>query len=192
MEEKNTFFIDDSEISIENKGENKGRITVFNKQKGSYEMYWGAMGGTIEEFLVRINSDYFTDKLLGKTSMQVFDCRGTFASLRKFIREDIGLPWYRYQEFQANLRENLNLFQERCQEYNSDKYFVDHFYDYLCRYPSFYLIDDIYEQERIKKEFKSISEPWNFIQTKESDTTKWLKLLHVKIKKKLQSKHFKK
>lgn len=183
-----SFFVGGTEIILENKGENKGQITVNDKSKGTYQMYWGAMGGNIQDFLLQINSDYFTDKLLGVMSTQTFDCKGTFAAVRKFIREELDLPWYKHQDFQANLRENLNLFQERCEEYNSDKYFVDHFHDYLYRYPSFYLIDDRYEQERIENEFQNISEPWNFIQTKESDTAKWLKSLHSKIKRKLQSK----
>lgn len=182
-----SFNIKDTLITLENKGVNKGQINVSDNQYGNYSMYWGAMGGTIQEFIIQINSDYFTDKLLGAAPTTTFDVRATFASLRKYIRTELELPWYKHQEFQANLRENLNLFQERCTEYNSDQYFVDHFHDYLYRYPSFYLIDDRFDQERIESEFQNISEPWNFIQTKESDTAKWLKALHFKIKARLLS-----
>ena len=181
-----SFFVGGTEIILENKGENQGQITINDKELGAYQMYWGAMGGTIQDFLMRINSDYFTDKLLGVRSTQVFDVKRTFAALRKYIRTEVGLPWYKHQEFQSNLRENLNLYQERCEEYNSEKYFVDHFTDYLCRYPSFYLIDDRFEQERIEGELHNISEPWNFICTKESQEAKWLKSLHCKIKRKLE------
>ena len=183
-----SFFIGGTEIILENKGENQGQITVNDKDKGTYQMYWGAMGGTIEDFLLQINSDYFTDKLLGVMSTQTFDCKGTFAAVRKFIRQEIDLPWYKHLDFQKNLRDELNYFQERCTEYNSDQYFVDHFSDYLDRRLKFFLIDDRWERERIEKDFKNISEPWHFIQTKESDTAKWLKSLHSKIKHKLQSK----
>jgi hypothetical protein len=185
-----SFFVSGTEIILENKGENQGQITINDKERGTYQMYWGAMGGTIQDFLMRINSDYFTDKLLGVRSTQVFDVKGTFAAVRKFIRTELDLPWYKHQEFQSNLRENLNQFQERCEEYDSDKYFVDHFHDYLYRYPSFYLIDDRFEQERIESDFQNISEPWNFIHTKESQEAKWLKSLHSKIKRKLQSESF--
>lgn len=180
-----SFFIGGTNIILENKGPNRGQITIINNEKGIYNMFWGAMGGTIEEFITRINEDYFTDKLLGVRSTQVFDVNRTFTNVRRFIREELDLPWYKHIEFQKDLRNYISTFQERCAEYNSEKYFVDHFHDYLYRYPSFYLIDDRWEQKRLEDEFNNISEPWGFIATKDSKESKWLKSLHKTIVKKL-------
>jgi hypothetical protein len=74
------------------------------------------------------------------------------------------------------------------EEINSDRYFVDSFDFNVSTMPDFYLIEDRWERERIQRDFNNISEPWYFIQTKLSEEAKWLKLLHSKIKKKIQSK----
>lgn len=181
------FFIGDTEITLEEKGENKGEITVKDYRMGIYSMYWGAMGGTLKNFILRINEDYFTDKLLGVHSMYVFDIKATFKELRKFIRHEFNLPWYKHTEFQKDLRVKLKNFQDNCEEYKSERYFVDDFNFYLGIQPDFYLIEDKFECNHIEKSFKSIEEPWSFIQQKDSDTTKWLKKLHNKIKLKLRS-----
>ena len=182
-----SFSIGGTEITFENKGENKGEITISDKEKGTYQMYWGAMGGTLQDFILRINEDYFTDKLLGVRSTQVFDAKGTFKELRKFIREELDLPWYKHLDFQKDLREKLSNFQKNCEEINSDRYFVESFDFNVGTMPDFYLIEDRWERERIERDFKGISEPWHFIQTKESQEAKWLKSLHFKIKRKLVS-----
>lgn len=176
------FKIQRTIVTLENLGENQGRITIGNQYSKIYEMYWGSMGGTLEEFLLRINSDYFANKLLGVHSMYVFDSKKTFKELRRFIREDLDLPWYKHQEFQKRLRESINLFQEHC---TSDDYFISHFSWYLNHRLDYHLIENRWERDRIEKDFNNITEPWHFIQQKESDETKWLKNLHKKIQNKI-------
>lgn len=179
------LIIGKTKILLENKEYGQGKITVSNINYGEFDMYWGAMGGTLEDFLCRINEHYFTDKLLGHISGQVFAPKGTFREVRKFIREELDLPWYKHMEFQKDLRKKLSYFQERCEEYGSEQYFVEHFCDNLERRLDFHLISDRWERESIEKDFESINEPWHFICTKDSRTTKWLKKLHGQIKEKL-------
>lgn len=178
--------ISGTEIFLEDKGPSAGKITIQDKNRGNYEMYWGAMGGMITSFIMSIDEYYFTNKLLGVRSTQVFDVKATFKDVRKYIREEIDLPWYAHKEFQADMREKLSNFQIDCTEYNSEQYFVDHFFDCFESRLSFYLIEDRWERHRIERDFKSISEHWNFIQKKESSESKWLRSLHKKLKQRIQ------
>jgi len=175
-----------TKITLEDNGCSKGKIKIEDPDNGFYETYWGAMGGSLKEFLCQINSYYFSDRLLGHKSGQIFDVKSTFREVRKFIREELDLPWYKHIEFQKNLREKINIFQEKCDDENSETYFVDFFSFYLGTMLNFNLIDDRWERERVEEDFK-ISEPWHFIQTKESYESKWLKSIHGKIKNKIQN-----
>jgi hypothetical protein len=183
-----SFFVGGTEIMLENKGESKGEIKIIDPERGTYTYFWGSMGSDIQGFMVRINGHYFLDKLLGHRASQVFDVKKTFKELRRFIRYELDLPWYKHLDFQKDLREKLSNFQTNCEEINSDRYFVDSFDFNVGTMPDFYLIEDRWERERIQRDFNNISEPWYFIQTKLSEEAKWLKLLHSKIKKKIQSK----
>jgi len=178
--------IDETEIFLEELGENKGKIIIANPYGHNYSMYWGSMGGTLKEFIVSINSDYFSDKLLGHISREVFCAKGTFRNVRKFIREELCLPWYKHMEFQKDFREKLKQFEENCIEINSEQYFVDQFNYYFSTAPNFHLIEDRWQMQDVESDFSNISEPWHFIATKESDQTKWLKNLHKKLKKELK------
>lgn len=181
-----SFVVDWNEVVLENFGLGKGQITIYSPSIEKYHMYWGSMGSSIEEFIYDINQHYFADKLLGSRKTEVFDVKKTFAQVRKYIREELDLPWYKYQEFQKSLRECLNQFQEHCESINSDVFFVDRFSFYLGTMPSFHLIEDRWECERIESDLKNLSEPWHFICTKESYETKLLKSLHSKIKKQIK------
>jgi hypothetical protein len=184
-----TFFIKKTKIILENKDENQGKIIIDDPDKGIYENYWGAMGGSIQDFILRINDEYFTNKLLGARSNQVFDAKGTFKELRKFIREELNLPWYKHLEFQKDFRKKLNNFQKNCEYMNSDKFFINNFDFNIGTMPSYHLIEDRWERERLENDFKNIEEPWHFIETKESEESKWLKSIHFKIKQKLLKKY---
>lgn len=177
--------IDNTDIFLEELGENKGKITISDTYGHNYSMFWGAMGGTLKEFICRINPEYFVDKLLGVRSSQCFDVKNTFAELRNHIKNEMGLPWYQHQEFQKNMREVIKDFQEACEEANSEEYFVNCFINQFVSRLNYYLIKDDYERDRWEKEFNSISEPWNFIQTKESPKCIFLTELHEKLIKKL-------
>lgn len=183
----NTTFlqIGHTDVFLENQGEGRGQITVNDRERGTYQSCWGAMGSSIEDFMLRINEHYFTSNLLGARNGQVFDAKGTFAEVRKFIREELDFPWYKHLEFQKDLREKLKNFQDNCEEINSDRYFVESFGFNVGSMPNFYLIDDRYERERIEKDFNNISEPWHFITTKPSKESLWLQSLHTKIKKRI-------
>jgi hypothetical protein len=183
--EKEVIYINKTKILLEDIEENKGRITILDPKYGKLEMFWGAMGGNLKDFLLYINHDYFCDKLLGYESSQVFDVKKTFKELRKFIRTELDLPWYKHMDFQKNLRQKLNYFQDVCYKTNSEDYFVQNFNYHLGTTPDFYLIENRFEKEIIEKNFKSIEEPWHFINTKDSEKAKWLKKLHDKIKNKL-------
>ena len=100
--------------------ENCGTITLIDDNGTKYSHYWGAMSGTIEQFLKQINSEYFADKLLGNESRYEIDWRKTFRNVRTYIREEIGLKWYEYLEFQSKMRDELNNFQQNCIEYDND------------------------------------------------------------------------
>lgn len=176
-----------TKIILEDKGKGQGQITIQDAKYGNYEMYWGAMGDNkIAEFIEKINSHYFTSKLLKHRSGDVFCHKKTFAALRRYIRNDMNLPWYKHMFFQQDLREKLASFQERCVEYDSSQYFVDHFYFFINDL-NYNRIEDRWTRGYIESEFKEITEPWHFIGTKESDEAKWLRQIHAKLKKGLNN-----
>lgn len=123
---KETLNIEGVEIILENFEINQGKITVNGPNQ--FSMYWGAMGGTIQEFLCEINSDYFASKLQGAEKTETFNVKKTFSELRRFIREDLDLPWYKHLEFQKDLREKIKSFENECIEYPYDRFFVDNFH----------------------------------------------------------------
>jgi hypothetical protein len=173
--------IEETEVILKELGEDRGKVIVSNADR-SYSYFWGAMGGTLKQFLCEINEDYFTDKLMGARSTQVMDVKKTFAEVRKHIREELRLPWYEHQEFQKDMRERLKSFQRQCEETPVDRFFVDHFYNFI-KSLDFYLIEQRYDQERMEEAFNEITEPWHFFAETDSPDCLWLKDLHRKIKK---------
>ena len=175
--------IDNTDIYLENEGENRGKITVSNSYGHNYSYFWGAMGGTIEHFICNINSSYFADKLLGSQSNYIYCSKSTFKNLREFIKTEIGLAWYQHMDFQKDMRQRLKSFEQTCENEND---FVHLFQSYFVNYLDFCLINDRWEQQRLEKEFKNICEVWNFIGQKESPNYLWLVSLHEQLKKELQ------
>ena len=176
--------IDNTDIFLEDMGNGQGKITISDTYGHNYSMFWGAMGMPLRAFLRQINADYFVNKLLGSASCTEVDVKRTFSAIRKHIREAI-LPWYKNLDFQADMREKLNSFQNECAECPSEHFFVDNFYSFIKRL-DYYLIDDYsYDKEFVEEEFKSISEPWGFIVTKKNRECLWLEALHAKLKKAL-------
>ncbi len=184
-ENMHRYIVDGIHILLEDVGPSQGRIIISDTGSNNYSFYWGSMGGTIKEFICRINSDYFADKLLGARSLYEMDVKATFAEIKRHIRTEMGLPWYKYMEFQKDMRECLNDFKEHCEENNSQQCFVDNFDRLFVDRLSFYLIPDRFDREYHEKEFKNIHEPWNFIQEKENAKCLWLKKLHKNLKKHL-------
>lgn len=179
----NHYKIDNTDVFIDEIDTNKGKITISNTSGHNYSTSWGAMGGTLKEFLCKINEEYFADNLMGRRAGQVMDVKKTFTSVRYHITNEIGLPWYEYKGFQKEMRELLSSFQRDCEEGVSDRYFVDNFHNAFIDRLNFHFLPP--GSDYIEERFKSINEPWNFIQHKESDGYIWLKKLHGKIKKQL-------
>ena len=175
--------IDNTDIFLEDLGENQGKITVSNTWGYNYSYYWGAMGGNLSDFICGINGSYFASKLMGAKSNYTINISATFTGLRKFIKEELNMPWYKEQEFQKDMREKLNKFQSSCESSDS---FVSGFRSFINSL-DFYLIPDRHESEYIKKDFESISEPWNFIVETENEEYLFLFKLHGKLKAKLNT-----
>lgn len=180
------FKIKGADIILVNKGINQGEIQIKSKTKGSFSMYWGAMGGTIEDFMLKTNSDYFSGKLLGSINSQVFCEKETFKNLRQYIKENIDFRVDGGSLFRKDLNKVLRDFQRKCKEQGTRTYFVESFEYNLCLV-DFYLIKERYDRDKMEDEFDAMfGEPWLFIGTRESDTCKWLKTIHAAIKRKLK------
>ena len=184
MSNLNKLTIDNTDVFLEDLGENEGKVTVSNTYGYNYSYYWGSMGGNLSKFICSINDDYFASKLMGSKSKYTINIPATFRHLRQFIREELRMPWYREMEFQKDMREKLKNFQNNCE---SAHYFVDHFYSSFIRDLDFSLIKDKYDANDIKEEFEGISEPWNFIVETENQEYIFLQKLHQKLKKKLST-----
>ena len=181
--------IDGVDVYLENFDHGKGKIIISDCYDKNYSYYWGSMGDSIEDFICKINSDYFMNCLIGYDNKYSFDSMGTFSNIRKHIREEISLPWYKHMAFQKDMRERLNSFQNDCEDI-SDESFVDRFYHFIKYHLDYTLLDNNsyrYDRECIENDFKSIEEPWHFISTKPSINNKWLMNFHSKLVKRLRN-----
>ncbi len=182
----NRLKIDNTDVFLEDYGPNQGKITISDTYGHNYSNYWGSMGGTLKEFLCHINCDYFASKLMGSRSDTSFNAKATFATVRKFIRKELGFDWYIEQEFQKHMREVLNSFQSYCEETKSENVFVDGWHYNFINRLNFWMIKDEWDREHWEKEFKAISEQWHFIQTMPSENYIWLTKFHGRLKKELK------
>jgi hypothetical protein len=174
--------IDGNDIYLENFETGKGKITITTPNGLSYSYFWGAMGSDLETFIQDIDSDYFAKNLIPHNQKLEMDVKGTFKNLRKYIREEIGLKWYQEMEFQKDLREVLNDFQQECEENPNANYFVLFFDSSITQRLDKSLIDDRW----IKKDFESFDEVWYFIIEKPTMEYMRLKMLHTKLVKHLK------
>lgn len=179
--------IDNTDIFLQEFDEKSGKITISDTGGHNYSHYWGSMGDGLKLFLCRINASYFADKLMGAKSEWEIDVKMTFQTLRKFISKELDLPWYKHMKFQKHMREIIKEFQDECEGNDSQEYFVNSFFPSFINRLSFFEIDDRYDREQLEKEFKGISECWNFIGQKHTREYLWLVELHRKLKIKLQS-----
>ena len=175
--------IDNTEIILHDYEKGKGKIIVANPYGYNYSHYWGAMGEEkIMQFIYTCNSHYFIDKLLGARKCDVFDAKKTFRNVRKFIKDEI-MDFYKHMEFQKEMRQILNDYQDWCDGFEDGHYFVDGWSYYLLDKLPYSLIDCKIDRESIKDQFESITEPWDFIDTKPSDEWYFLNKLFNKLKK---------
>ena len=169
--------IDDVDVFLEDFGSGRGKITL-SGYGHNYSYTWGAMGGSLQEFIMGMGPNYFADKLCSNTYKDSMP--GTFKALRKHIREDI-LPWYKHMEFQKEMRREISEWQAHC---GSGDEFVREFTSFIGRLP-YHLIKDRLERQDIESEFQGISEPWHLIEQEISDEYVWLMKFHDKLKKEL-------
>lgn len=170
--------IDQTDIFLENfDKEGQGKITISDSWRGAFTYTWGAMGSKIEEFICRINSGYFADKLCQDN--YVFDPKATVKNVRKAVSEE--LNFWEFMEAQKELRKEIKKL-EACSSSNE-------FVEMITSIPENIFVigmkyrDEKEFQERIKPIFKT--EPWYMIAEKPSPTYNWLCDLHKKLIKEL-------
>jgi hypothetical protein len=169
--------IGQTDIILENTRENQGKIIVSDGYYGAYNFFWGAMSGTIEEFICHINAEYFAGKLCN--NMYVFDAKASVKNVRKYIREEMSyeLPWYEFMEAQKDLRKEIKkLLGCSC---------GDEFIQMIQMIPDNIYISDYDEEKEFKEIIEDIfkNEPWHFISEKSSPEFMFLYNLHGKLKK---------
>lgn len=177
--------IDNTDIFLEDFGPGQGKVTISDTFGHNYSYYWGAMGSQLSHFIYTIDSGYFARNLIGSKDHYVVDWKRTFAQIRKFIRTELDLPWYKHQTFQEHMREKLRSFQSDCEEADNIHLFVSMFDSGFIDRLDYNLIIDREERKALEKSFKDISEQWHFICKKEGPEYLWLTALHKKLKDKL-------
>ena len=186
-----TFKIDTADIILDDLGDGQGKIIIADTSWGyNFSYFWGAMGGPLIDFLIRINSDYFTDKLGPIAEGEINDKR-TIKNIRRAIREQFNIeyPWYKEKEFQKELREEINNLGEEG-FVSTDHFFnkINHFTNNL----NYYLIDDVYERKNIQQLIKDIfNEPWSYLDYDEHKQNVYLTKLHKKLVKELKKDKYK-
>lgn len=178
--------IDSTDIILEDLGNEQGKIIIADTYGYNYSTYWGAMGGSLKEFLMRINEDYFINRLLPSDDRGVFSGKKSVRNVRKHIKTELSyeIPWYKYMSAQKELRERLKEI-ESCE---SDHEFIDAMQRISNDVYCFEL--DRHDEERFKDALKSLeSEPWHFIETEPSRHSIFLHRIFKRLQKELKKKH---
>lgn len=176
--------IDNTDVFLEDFGPGRGKITISDTLGHNYSFYWGSMGSSLKDFIPHTSDCYFAGKLMGSMDEYVIDWKATFSAIRKFIREELNLPWYKYPEFQKDMRERLKEFQSESEDADSADVFVLRFDDVMSSL-DFFLIKDRHEAKIIEENFNSIGECWHFIQKQPGPEHMWLCQFHKKLVKAL-------
>lgn len=174
--------IGNTDIFLEDLGNNKGKISITDTEGYNYSHYWGSMGDSLEVFLCHIDENYFAMKLKPDEDRGEFDAKLSVREIRKFIREEYSydLPWYKYMDFQKELREKLKDIERY--SYNEEDFVrrcsdIANSYWESCDYKA--------EKEFVKIMGYLFEESWDFIVKGESKHTKFLKKLLPKIKQQI-------
>lgn len=174
-----SFKINNTDIILQDHGNNKGKIIISLWDKYNFSHYWGAMGGTLKEFLLSINVDYFVTKLCPAGRWEVFDGKKPATRTRKEIKEF--LQWYEHRDFQKHMREEIKKIEVMEDEYEFQSW-AESFIDNL----DFYLVDRV-DRELLKSDFEGMMCEWrNLIAKTDSPEAKFLSDLFPKIKKHLK------
>lgn len=165
------------EVLLEDLSDGKGKVIVTTSAGLNYSYFWGAMGGSLKDFILRINSDYFAGKLC--YNLYTSSTKKTKTNIRKFIREEFYLPWYKHIEFQKDMREKINLWFSH--EFNIEQ--LTSTWDLFVSSLNFYLIENEIERKCLRKEFESVSEVWHLIEEEPSHEYKLLVDIHKRLQK---------
>src|ERR1700761_5725172 len=110
--------IDTTDIILMDVGSGRGKIIISDTSRQFTSSYfWGAMGSSLPDFLLRINSDYFVRNLTTARHGE-FNARKTMSAIRRWLRTDCEFRWYEHMEFQKDLRYELNSIQRSCGSVN--------------------------------------------------------------------------
>ena len=178
--------IDGTDVFLDDLGNGQGKIIISNSYGENYSYYWGAMGTDLKSFIKEINASYFADKLLGYRNESVIDIKTTFKNLRNYIVNEMDLPYYKHMAFQKDMREKIKNFQDICDDDGGKYRFVDSFHSNFVNSLNFYLIDDSFDRDWIRRGFEGIDEHWHFLEEKPSPSYFWLEKFHKKLKKELK------
>lgn len=166
--------VKETDVFFDNDEVGKGKLTISN-WRGSYSYYWGSMGSNLQEFITRINSDYFASKMMGVKDNYCFCPKKTMRNIRAMVKEE--LPWYKHMDFQKEMREKINYYFSN-NETSSD--FMHSWNNFIDSLP-YYEIDCRYDREEIESIFKNYSEAWHLIGERTSDEYNWLKNFHYEL-----------
>lgn len=172
-------------VYLEDLGDGKGKVIAESNLGKTYSYYWGSMASNLEEFITRINADYFAKNLIGYSEMYEMDVKSTFKNIRKHIRTEIGLAWYQEMEFQKEIREVLNDFQRECENHKDRLLFWNWFNSSFLHRLNLHLIKDDYIRQQFESSSGNWDEVWHFISEKPTMEYKSLKTLHKKLVKHL-------
>lgn len=178
------FNIGKYEIKLNDIAHGSGYININSNQK-NYSYQWGAMGGDIATFMLKIDGEYFANKICNNRFQ--FDIKNTFKKLRGLLKEDLDMPYYIELEFQKDYRKSVNSFYEEISLYDigsQEQKFFNDFNWFMNLQLNFSFINDKIKRYEVENYFKEYStEPHLLIEKKYSDEFKELVKLHAKIQK---------
>jgi hypothetical protein len=179
--------IKEYDVLLENLGPNAGKVIIASPYFNTSH-YWGSMGGTLEEFICSINSDYWVGKLRPQSAKDELDVKKTFSALRKSLNECIreessSFGWWTEPEFQMELRERIRDIENAV----DDQYgFVEAIRN-LSNYLPYYMISDDGNRRRFESAISNaFLEPWHYLTFKEPWDLKVLVMIHKELKKILE------
>lgn len=173
-----SFKLKNTDIILQDFEFGRGKIIISGDYDLSYT--WGAMNSTLSEFITRIDSDYFM-RNLNSIHQDPIDIKKSLRNFRTDLRRE--LPWYKYLEFQKELRSEI----KRTVRYIEDDHsFVDAIIG-LKDQVDYDLVDDKYDRKEVRSIIHGIcSEPWHYLENIEHPQKKWLTTLHKDLVKYLK------
>ena len=168
-----------ADVYLENFEFGKGKIIITNGYD-NYSYGWGAMGSTLEDFILSINSSYFINAVCPHSLMSVFDAKRTATAIRKRIAEF--LPYWKHMPFQKEMRLEIKKVEE-CSSQNDFEYWARNFESNL----PFYEIDCRFDRQDLESEFEGLMcEWWYMMETKDSPQVLFLARLFKELQRELK------